>query len=80
MNAQKRFVEETALFHAMLPKLLATDPHKWFIAWDGEFQAIADTFEDACKILDAQPENKDVLVREISKEPLHLPLHFAVTR
>jgi hypothetical protein len=77
MQSRDRFAPETALFEAMLPELMATNPHKWFVAWDGKLQAVVDTLDDACKILDQQPEDIDVMVREISTEQLRLPLHFA---
>lgn len=76
MQTENRFVAETALFETMLPTLLKTDAHKWFVAWDGELKAIVETLNDACTILNQQPEDLDVMVREISTEQLRLPLYL----
>jgi hypothetical protein len=78
MQVQNRFVAETALFESLLPDLMKTDANKWFVAWDGEMRAIVETLQDACQILSTQPDELDVLVREISMEEFHLPLYFAV--
>ena len=76
MQAENRFAEEPALFEHMFPDLLKTDAHKWFVAWDGELKAIVETLNDACTILNQQPEDLDVMVREISTEQLRLPLYL----
>jgi hypothetical protein len=80
MHTEGRFATEIALFDLMLPELLRTSAHKWFVAWDGRLQAIVETLADACEILDQQPENVDVMVREISSEEIRLPLMYAATK
>jgi hypothetical protein len=80
MQTQDRFAAETALFDAMLPDLLKTAEKKWFVAWDGELQAIVDSLNDAINILDKQPEELDVMVREISTEVLYLPLYYSTQK
>ena len=77
MQYQDRFALETSLFEKMLPELLTTSAHKWFIAWNGQLQAVVETLDDACVILNEQPEFVDVMVREISTEQMKLPLYFA---
>ncbi len=77
MQTENRFAKETQLFEAMLPDLLKTDAKKWFVAWDGELHAIVDTFDDAIEILAKQPDEMDILVREITVETLYLPIHFS---
>jgi hypothetical protein len=80
MQAQNRFAAEAALFEAMLPELMATSAHKWFVAWDGHLRAVVNSLEEACEILDQQPEDLDVMVREISTEEVRLPMYFADTK
>jgi hypothetical protein len=76
MQTQDRFAAEAALFDAMLPDLMKTSADKWFVAWDGELKAVVNTFHDACAILTTQPDEVDVLVRQISREEIKLPSYY----
>lgn len=76
MQTQNQFAEETALFDALLPQLLATNPHQWFVAWDGEAKGVFDTFEEASNFIAEIPRHVNVLIREITQEEIRLPLYF----
>jgi hypothetical protein len=70
MQTQERFAKEAALFDAMLPELMKTSADKWFVAWDGELKAVVDTLNDACVILNTQPDSVDVMVKQIGEEKM----------
>lgn len=76
MQVQERFGPETALFEAMLPTLLATKAHQWFVAWNGEVKGVFDTYLEASDFIASVPSEIDVLIREITDEEIRLPLYF----
>lgn len=76
MTDNNRFAPETALFEAMLPELVKTKPHKWFVAWDGQAKGIFQTYDEASEFIAKVPWETDVLVREITDEEVRLPFYF----
>jgi hypothetical protein len=70
------FQAETQLFENLLPSLLKTDAHRWFVAWDGQAKGVFDTFGEASDFIAKVPRDVDVLIREITTEEVRLPLYF----
>jgi hypothetical protein len=70
------FHAETKLFESLLPSLMATSAHKWFVAWDGQAKGVFDTYSQASDFISEVPRETEVLIREITDQEVHLPLYF----
>lgn len=56
-----------------VPELVTQHRGKWVVAWDQTIQAIVATLDEAVALADRQAPTTDVMIRQVTDEPIRLP-------